>query len=113
MERRRFLGLAAMSAIVPRKIALAQTDGHFEEMAELIKAKMAEYHVPGVSFGLMKDRKTMVRSFGVTSVEDPQPVTPETVFPIASISKTFAATAMMRLIDQGKVELKAPVRKYI
>ena len=113
MERREFLGVAALSAISPKTIAFAQADDRFEELAKLIESKMTEYHVPGVSFGLMKNGKTTLRSFGVTSVEDPQPVTPETVFPIASISKTFCATAMMRLIDQGKVELKSPVRKYL
>jgi CubicO group peptidase (beta-lactamase class C family) len=50
---------------------------------------------------------------GITNVEDSLPVTPHTVFPIASISKTFAATAMMRLVEQGKVDLRAPVRTYI
>jgi CubicO group peptidase (beta-lactamase class C family) len=54
-----------------------------------------------------------VRGLGVTNVEDPLPVTPHTVFPIASISKTFAATAMMRLVEQGKIDLRAPVRTYI
>jgi CubicO group peptidase (beta-lactamase class C family) len=49
----------------------------------------------------------------VTNVNEPLPVTAETVFPIASISKTFAATMMMRLVEQGTVDLKAPVRKYL
>jgi CubicO group peptidase (beta-lactamase class C family) len=113
MKRREFFGLGAVSAIAARTFALGQSADRFEDLANLVEAKMAQYHIPGVSFGLMKSGKTTVRSFGVTSVEDPQPVTPETVFPIASISKTFTTTAMMRLIDQGKVELKAPVRQYI
>ena len=50
-----------MSAIGPGKGALAQTDDRFEELAKLVEAKMAEYHIPGVSFGLMKDGKTLVR----------------------------------------------------
>jgi CubicO group peptidase (beta-lactamase class C family) len=54
-----------------------------------------------------------IRAFGATNVEDPIPVTEHTVFPIASISKTFAATAMMRLVEQGKVDLRAPVRTYL
>jgi CubicO group peptidase (beta-lactamase class C family) len=49
----------------------------------------------------------------VTNLEDPLPVNDHTVFPIASISKTFAATMMMRLVEQGTVDLKAPVRKYL
>ena len=43
----------------------------------------------------------------------PQPITPDTIFTVASISKTVTATAMMKLVEQGRVELKAPVQKYL
>jgi CubicO group peptidase (beta-lactamase class C family) len=46
-------------------------------------------------------------------VDDPQPVTPDTVFPLASLSKTVAATAIMRLVEEGRVQLDAPVQQYI
>src|SRR5262249_56296313 len=42
-----------------------------------------------------------------------QPVTSSTVFPLASISKTVTTTAVMRLVEQGKIDLRAPVRKYL
>ena len=74
---------------------------------------MKEYGVPGVALGIVADGGTTIRGLGVTNVEDPLPVTGHTVFPIASISKTFATTAMMRLVEQGKVDLKAPVRTYL
>ena len=61
----------------------------------------------------MADGVVTIRGLGVTNVEDPLPVDAHTVFPIASISKTFAATAMMRLVEQGKVDLRAPVRTYL
>ena len=54
-----------------------------------------------------------MRGFGVRNVNDPQPVTLNTVFPLASISKTVTATALMRLVEQGKVDLRAPVRRYL
>ena len=60
-----------------------------------------------------RDGVVTIRGLGVTNVEDPLPVNDHTVFPIASISKTFAATAMMRLVEQGKVDLRAPVRNYL
>ena len=69
--------------------------------------------MPGVALGIVADGETSIRGLGVTNVEDPLPVTGHTVFPIASISKTFAATAMMRLVEQGKVDLRAPVRTYL
>src|SRR5262249_49198322 len=72
-----------------------------------------EYGVPGVALGVVADGATTIRALGVTNVEDPLPVTAHTVFPIASISKTFTATAVMRLVEQGKIDLRAPVRTYL
>ncbi len=74
---------------------------------------MKEFGVPGVALGIVHNGTVSIRGLGITNVEDPLPVTAHTVFPIASISKTFAATAMMRLVEQGKVDLQAPVRKYL
>jgi CubicO group peptidase (beta-lactamase class C family) len=74
---------------------------------------MKEFGVPGVALGIIANGVATARGLGVTNVEDPLPVTPHTVFPIASISKTFATTAIMRLVEQGKIDLHAPVRKYL
>lgn len=90
-----------------------QSDTRFAGIASITEAKMREYGVPGVALGIISGSATTVQGLGVTNVEDPLPVTAHTVFPIASISKTFAATAMMRLVDEGKVDLHAPVQKYL
>src|SRR5438105_11351743 len=74
---------------------------------------MQEYRIPGVALGVLRDGHTTIRGFGVRSVNDPQPVTSNTVFPLASISKTVTTTAVMRLVEQGKIDLHAPVRKYL
>jgi len=92
---------------------LAQGDSKFEAIAALAQTKMREYRVPGVALGIFDNGVVTTRGFGVTNVEDPLPITEHTVFPIASISKTFAATMMMRLVEQGNVDLTAPVRKYL
>jgi CubicO group peptidase (beta-lactamase class C family) len=93
----------------------AQTpkSGRFEEISALAETKMREYGVPGVAIGILDNGVVTTRGLGVTNVEDPLPVTDHTVFPIASISKTFAATMVMRLVEQGKLDLKAPVRRYL
>jgi CubicO group peptidase (beta-lactamase class C family) len=88
-------------------------DPRFEALAKLTEAKMKEYGVPGVALGILRNGVPTVRGLGITNVEDPIPVNAHTVFPIASISKTFATTAMLRLVEQGKVDLHAPVRKYL
>lgn len=85
----------------------------FAALAAFAEAKMREYRVPGVALGIVDNGVVTTRGLGVTNVEDPLPVHGHTVFPIASISKTFAATAAMRLVEQGKLDLKAPVRTYL
>ena len=106
-------GIAAASWVTPRSAAQTPDNPRFTAIASLAEEKMREYRVPGVALGIVENGTVTIRGLGVTSVEDPLPVTAHTVFPIASISKTFAATAMMRLVEQGKVDLRAPVRKYL
>ena len=92
---------------------VASHDPIFESLATLVTAKMQEYRIPGVALGVLRDGHTTIRGFGVRSVNDPQPVTSNTVFPLASISKTVTTTAVMRLVEQGRIDLHAPVRKYL
>src|SRR5260221_10661674 len=73
----------------------------FDALVSLAGAKMKEYGVPGVALGIVADGVVTIRGLGVTNIEDPLPVSEHTVFPIASISKTFTATAMMRLVEPG------------
>jgi CubicO group peptidase (beta-lactamase class C family) len=91
----------------------AQSSASFDALVSLAEARMKEYGVPGAVIGVITEGSVISRGLGVTNVEDPLAVTPHTVFPIASISKTFAATAIMRLVEQQKVDLKAPVRTYL
>ncbi len=116
MVMRRFAWVAFVAAglcggmpAVPAQSA----DPAFEQLSSLITAKMAEYSVPGVAFGVVKAGRTTVRGFGVTNIDDPLPITPDTIFPVASISKTITAMAIMRLVEQGKLDLEAPVQKYL
>ncbi len=112
--------LAAIAALtVISSTPAAQTgvttssNPRFDALAALVEAKMRDYNVPGVALGILDNGVITTRGLGVTNVNEPLPVTGETVFPIASISKTFAATMVMRLVEQGKLDLKAPVRKYL
>jgi CubicO group peptidase (beta-lactamase class C family) len=104
---------AVLTLISSSPAAQAPPNAKFDAIAALAETKMREYHVPGVAIGILDNGVVTTRGLGVTNLEDPLPVTDHTVFPIASISKTFAATMMMRLVEQGKVDLKAPVRKYL
>lgn len=69
--------------------------------------------VPGVAAGLHHAGRERYVFHGVTSVENPLPVDAETLFQLGSTGKTFTATALMLLVEQGRVELDAPVRRYL
>jgi len=91
------------------------TDYHskFEEIAEQVECWREELSVPGATFGLRVAGETCAGGVGVTHVEHPLPVTDETIFQIGSITKTVTATAMMRLVERGQLDLGAPVRAYL
>ena len=107
------VALIAILCGIGRQLNAQSTNTRFDALVALTEAKMKEYGVPGVALGIIENGTPTTRGLGITNVEDSLPVTSHTVFPIASISKTFAATAMMRLVEQGKVDLRAPVRTYI
>jgi len=82
-------------------------------LCERILKQMKRYKVPGVSIGVWNKGREFTAGFGMTNVRNPQPVTADTLFQIGSITKTFTGAMLMRLAEQGKVNLDAPVRKYI
>jgi CubicO group peptidase (beta-lactamase class C family) len=111
--KRILLTLAAFGLISTAPVAQQPGNPKFDAIVALTEAKMREFKVPGVAIGILDNGVTWTRGLGVTNVNNAMPVTQHTVFPIASISKTFAATMVMRLVEQGKLDLKAPVRKYL
>jgi CubicO group peptidase (beta-lactamase class C family) len=74
-----------------------------------------EEKIPGLAVGIVEDgRLVYARGFGVRKLGDPATsVTAETLFHMASITKPFVATAVMQLVEQGKVDLDAPVTRYL
>ncbi len=69
---------------------------------------------PGCSAAVGEDgRVVWAEGFGLANVETGAPITPETVFDIASTSKQFTATAILLLAQEGKLDLDTPVRRYL
>ncbi|MEP7133673.1 MAG: serine hydrolase domain-containing protein [Chloroflexota bacterium] len=95
------------------KTKTSSHNSNFKTISTKIQKEMKRLHVPGVSIGIYHQGKEWTAGFGVTSVEHPLPVTPDTLMQVGSISKTFTGTMLMMLAEQGKIDLDAPVRKYI
>jgi CubicO group peptidase (beta-lactamase class C family) len=74
---------------------------------------MRELRIPGVAIGVTQRGTDCHVSLGVTNIEHPLEVTPQTVFQTGSISKVFLGTAAMRLVESGAVTLDDPVRTWV
>ncbi len=83
------------------------------ELQEKLDELGGELDVPGVAAGVYVGGREIYAFHGVTSVDNPLPVDEATLFQFGSTGKTFTATAVLRLVDEGRVDLDAPVRTYV
>ncbi|MGW2016930.1 serine hydrolase domain-containing protein [Streptomyces sp. NPDC001927] len=83
------------------------------QLAEFVERMGVKHSIPGGIVGVWADGREAFASHGVTSLDNPLPVDKDTLFQLGSTSKTFTATALMRLVADGRIELDAPVRRYV
>lgn len=80
----------------------------------LIQREMHERRIPGLQLAVVKEGKIVLsKSFGTADIQQSVPVTNKTIFPIYSCTKAFTGVAIMQLVEDRKVELSAPVSRYI
>lgn len=89
------------------------TDVDFQILSDFVVAEMRRLGVPGVAVGLIHEGRQHLAGFGITSVENPLPVTADTLFQIGSTTKTITGTIVMRLVERGLIDLDEPVRSYL
>lgn len=82
-------------------------------LEEFVNKVIKEKGVPGVTVGILHKGETVAVGSGVTNIEHPLPITDDALFQIGSITKTFTGTAIMRLVEMGKLDLEATVRTYV
>jgi CubicO group peptidase (beta-lactamase class C family) len=105
--------IAVLLAVVLSYGPLSAQD-RFAAVAKRSEEVRVELGAPGLSVAVAIDDKLVWSSgFGVADVENEVPARGDTVYRIASISKTFAATAVLQLVDQGTVQLEDRIEKYV
>src|SRR5436305_1076567 len=126
LTRRTLLRATSVSAAGPviGGAALAPPSGHavaltggparlFGELDEKIEAGMRQFAIPGAAVGVLYRGVEYVKGYGVTNVDYPVAVDGDTLFRIGSTTKTFTGTTVMRLVNAGRIDLEAPVRRYL
>jgi CubicO group peptidase (beta-lactamase class C family) len=82
---------------------------------ELLGRQMEEHHIAGAAVAVVKDGKLFfAKGYGYADLEEGVPVDPEqTIFRIGSVTKLFTWTAVMQLVEQGKLDLDADINTYL
>ena len=81
---------------------------------DFIKSYMDDYQIPGLAIAIVKDNQIyFAEAYGVKNLNTKEPMTTNTIFHMASVSKPFSATAIMQLVEQGKMKLDDPLVKYL
>ena len=83
-----------------------------DTLASRLAASIQKHTVPGASAAVFRASQWEVAAAGVTNVTTGVDVTPETVMHIGSITKMLTATLVMQLVDEGRVDLAAPLKQY-
>jgi serine beta-lactamase-like protein LACTB len=85
-----------------------------EAIATKVNEFMAARRVPGMSLAVVADGQLVhERGFGLADLENQVPASGDTVYRLASISKMLTAVAAMQLVEQNKLDLDAPIQKYV
>lgn len=112
--------VVALAMLLGAGRSAAQTSGaeglgrYQRSLDSLVPALLEELATPGAAVALIRDGKVVVaKGYGWADRERGVPVTAATLFNIGSISKTVAAWGVMRLVEDGKLDLDAPVERYL
>ena len=90
----------------PDEKRLERFERQVDDLRNLLK-------IPGLSAIIIKDQKVLwAKGFGFADLENRIPATPETLYHVASLTKTFSATLIMQLVEQGKLDLDEPMSRY-
>ncbi|HET9226070.1 MAG TPA: serine hydrolase domain-containing protein, partial [Thermoanaerobaculia bacterium] len=121
ITRRRFFDLTGKTALGLGAVRLLSLPLSAQELAPgvreidaFVNRHIREMGAPGLTLGLAdRSGPVAVRTYGHTDVKTGRPVSPDDLFEIGSITKSFVGLSLLQLREQGKVDLHRPIRDYL
>ena len=105
---------APVIAVVFVLLSLVATVARTDRIDDFVRAQMKTFSLPSVSLAVVEDGKVAkIGSYGMADVKRGTPAAPETVYKIGSVSKQFIATAIMLLVQDGRLKLDDPISRYL
>ena len=85
-----------------------------EDINTYLKEQIQVHEIPGLAVAVIKDNEVIYKGyFGVENLENRSPINKQTLFPVYSISKLIASTAVFQLIERGEISLDDTISKYL
>lgn len=85
-----------------------------QELNPIIEKYMKDQGIPGIAIGIVKDGELLLaKGYGYGNCETKKPITEKSIFHMASVSKTFVATAIIQLYEKGIIDIDKPIVDYI
>ena len=113
MNLKRLSVVVILLLVIPTTAAYSQTAETPAAVSEYVKSEMQRQHIPGLSLIVIKGGKVVfAEGYGLANVELQVASKPETVYQSGSVGKQFTATAVMMLVEEGKIRLDDPLTKY-
>lgn len=110
----RLIGSLSLLCLSATAYAQAKPNVFKEQLDPLIKQVMEQASMPGFAYAIVDNGKlAYAAAFGVRNLGSKEPMSVQSLFHMASITKPFVATSIMQLWEQGKIDLDAPVLKYL
>jgi CubicO group peptidase (beta-lactamase class C family)/D-alanyl-D-alanine dipeptidase len=109
--------LLVASSLAQAQTAVPPADPYkpvVERLTALIERERTDKQLPAVSIALIDDQRIVwAQGFGHQDRDGKTPATAETVYRVGSVSKLFTDVAIMQLVEEGKIDIDAPVTKYL
>lgn len=112
----RYLGVVTTVVVLADAVCSAQFPDRYKDRLEpALKEVLQSEKIVGLAVGIVEDgHLSYTHEFGTMTLADGnKPITPHTLFHMASITKTFVATSILQLVEQGKIDLNAPLTTYL
>jgi CubicO group peptidase (beta-lactamase class C family) len=112
---KRFASFVTLAAFLVAPLAVhaeGLSANQIREISEVAMAALKTNQLPGLSIAISKNGQVWSAGFGKADLEQDVPVTAQSMFRTASVAKWFTAAAAMRLVDDGMLDLDAPIQQY-
>jgi CubicO group peptidase (beta-lactamase class C family) len=105
--------ISVMGVVFFASVFLAQTESIDGRVDAFVQAEMGRQKIPGLALAVMRGGKIIkARGYGLCNVELDVPVTPESIFQSGSVGKQFTATALMMLVEEGRLSLDDKITNF-